>query len=151
LATSSTTSDVAADGNPNCAETFASLQLFGDDLVPEEIDRLLGLQATESAPKGMRTVTPSGKIRVAPTGRWILETRGHVSSTETERHVKWLLERLDTTGLAPISIPGVSRSNICCFWVSATGNGGPQFSPEILGRLAKYRLTLGLDIYFAST
>jgi hypothetical protein len=117
-------------------------------LVPEEIGRLLGLQATESAPKGSRTVSPSGKIRVAPTGRWILETRGHVSSTEAERHVKWLLDQLDATGLVPVNIPGVFRSIMSCFWVSATGNGGPQFSPEVLGRLAKYHLVLGLDIYF---
>jgi hypothetical protein len=151
MATSSTTSNLAAEGNPNCAETFASLQLFGDDLVPEEIGRLLGLQATESAAKGSRTVASSGKIRVAPSGRWILETRGRVSSTGAEDHVKWLLEQLDSSGLVPGNIPGVRRSSICCYWVSATGNGGPQFSPEVLGRLSSYHLTLGLDIYFDAT
>jgi hypothetical protein len=101
LATSSMTANVAADGNPNCAETFASLQLFGDDLVPEEIGRLLGVQATESAPRGTRTVVPSGKTRIAPTGRWILETRGHISFTEAEHHVKWLLDHLDVAALTP--------------------------------------------------
>ncbi len=61
------------------------------------------------------------------------------------------MDQLDTTGLVPINIPGVCRATICCFWVSATGNGGPQFSPDVLGRLAKYQLPLGLDIYFDPT
>jgi hypothetical protein len=141
-------SEVMTEGNPNCAETFVSLQLFGNDLVPEEVSRLLGLQATESAVRGSKTVAPSGKIRVAPTGRWILESRGKICSTDAERHVKWVMDQLDATGLMPINIPGVSRATIYCFWLSATGNGGPQFSPAVLGRLAKYQLPLGFDIYF---
>ena len=68
-------------------------------------------------------------------------------STDAERHVNWLIDQLDSTGLVPLHIPGVSRALICCFWVSATGNGGPRFSPDVLGRLAKYHLSLGLDIY----
>ena len=100
------TSEAAKEGNPNCAETCASLQLFGDNLMPEEVSRLLRLPATESSPKGSRTNSPSGKTRVAPTGWWILETRGHVHSTNAEHHVKWLLDQLDTAGLVPSNIPG---------------------------------------------
>jgi hypothetical protein len=109
------TSDPSPETNPNCAETFASLQLFGDDLVPEEISRLLGLPATESARKGSVRVSPSGKTRIAPTGRWILETRGHVDSADAERHITWLVDQLDTKGLVPSSLAGVSRASISCY------------------------------------
>jgi len=141
-------SSARPDANPNCAETFASLRLYGDDLVPEEITRVLHLEATESAPKGRQTVSPTGRSRTAPTGRWILESQIHIHSSDLEKHIEWLLDRLDETGLVPANIPGVSRADVFCYWMSATGHGGPELSPEVLGRLAKYRLTLGLDIYF---
>jgi hypothetical protein len=48
------------------------------------------------------------------------------------------------------NLRGVNRASICCYWVSATGNGGPVLSPELLGRLAKYNLTLSFDIHFES-
>lgn len=146
--TFSMTSNVIQETNPHCAQAFASLRLFGDLLVPEEISRLLSLVPTSFAAKGSRTVAASGKSRVAPTGRWILESRGHVTSTDLEQHIAWLLDRLDEAGIAPTKLPAVSRADVFCFWVSATGTGGPEFSPELLGRLAKCHLALGLDIYF---
>jgi hypothetical protein len=136
------------EANPNCAETFASLRLFGDGLVPDEVSRRLGLRPTDCAAKGSETVAPSGKSRTAPTGRWILKSEAQVHSTDLARHIEWLLDHLDATGIVPLEIPGVSRADVLCFWLSATGHGGPEFSPELLGRLAKYRLALGLDIYF---
>jgi hypothetical protein len=151
LGTSSLTADATEESNPNCADTYASLQLFGDNLMPDEVSRLLSLPATESAPKGSTITSPSGKQRVAPTGRWILDSREHVHSMNAEHHVQWLLDQLDKAGMVPTNLPGVSRATVCCFWVSATGNGGPQFSPDLLGRLAKYHLPLGLDIYFDVT
>lgn len=50
-----------------------------------------------------------------------------------------------------MTIAGVSRADVFCYWVSATGTGGPEFSPEVLERLARNRLTLGFDIYFDPT
>ncbi len=147
LGTFSMTSSTLSKANPNCAQTFASLRLFGDQLQPDEVSRLLNLKPTESAPKGLETVAPSGKSRISPTGRWILESQEHVHSTDSQDHIAWLLDQLDKSGAVPCKIPGVGRADICCFWLGATGNGGPEFSPEVLGRLAKYQLTLSLDIY----
>jgi hypothetical protein len=48
----------------------------------------------------------------------------------------------------PTALPGVNHADILCYWVSATGNGGPEFSPEVLARLARLQLRLGFDIYF---
>jgi hypothetical protein len=120
-------------------------------LNPEDVTRLLHFDPTETAAKGSKTTSSAGKTRTAPTGRWILETDGRVDSSNLEDHVEWLLDRLATAAVAPSQIPGVSSADIFCYWVSATGQGGPEFSPEILGRLAKLQLTLGLDIYFDSS
>lgn len=144
-------SEVIPKPNPNCAETFASLRLFGDALQPEAITRLLQFQPTDAAPKGWQTVSPSGKRRTAPTGRWVLESTGHLKSKSLAEHIGWLLDRLESTGLVPLEMPGVSCADVFCYWVSATGQGGPEFPPQLLGRLARLGLTLGLDIYFDSS
>lgn len=141
-------SSAIASANPNCAETFASLRLYGDALVPDEVTRLLHVEPTDRASKGAQLVASSGKTRTAPTGRWILESRGHVDSIDLEQHITWLLDQMESAGITPAAIPGVSKADVFCYWLSATGQGGPELSPELLGRLAKLRLTLGLDIYF---
>jgi hypothetical protein len=134
--------------NPNCAECFASLRLYGDALVPEEITRLLQIEPSDCAAKGAVSKSSSGKSRQAPTGRWILGTDGKLSSSSLERHIEWILDRLASIGAKADHLPGVERADIFCYWSSANGHGGPQFSPELMGRLAEARLPLGLDIYF---
>ena len=145
---SSTTSDPVVPANPNCAETFASLCLYGDALVPAQITTVLGLDPTDAAPKGERTTSSSGKSRTAPTGRWILESQEQVHSTNLEDHVAWLLDRIEAAGVVPLTLPGVSRASIFCYWASATGNGGPSFSATVLGRLARMQFPLEFDLYF---
>jgi ABC-type transporter Mla subunit MlaD len=147
-ATSSTISELVNRENPNCAETFASLRLYGDALVPAEVSRLLHLEPADAAAKGDRMVSSSGKPRIASTARWILTTQGTLDSTDLEAHVLWLLDRLEAARVMPLTLPGVSRADVSCYWASATGNGGPDFSPETLARLAQLNLRLGFDLYF---
>lgn len=146
-ATSSTTSSRDFGPNPNCAETFASLRLYGDNLLPEEISRWLGVAPSEAAAKGDKKAGPNGMVRSAPTGRWILRSNPEVSSTDLEEHLWWLMDKIERCSLRPGELPGVTRADISCYWLGATGHGGPEFSPETLRRLAERRLFLGLDIY----
>lgn len=141
-------SKAATTLNVNCARTFATLRLYGDGLRPAEISEQLRLQPTDTATRGERSRAPSGKERVAPIGRWILETEGVIDSTDLGLHISWILDQLDVSGVVPTQLPDVSRADVCCFWVSSTGHGGPVISPEVLGRLARYNLTLDFDIYF---
>ena len=132
--------------NPNCAATCATLRLYGDALDPAEVSRLLGLEPTDSAAKG-ETVVVGAKSRTAPTGRWILTSENAIQSTNLEDHLDWLLDRLS---VVPCDVPGVGRADVFCYWVSATGHGGPELSPQMLARLASLQLTLGFDLYFPS-
>lgn len=52
--------------------TAASLRFHGDDLDPEEISRILGVQPTKGVKKGGTLTTPKGKEVVAWTGFWRL-------------------------------------------------------------------------------
>jgi hypothetical protein len=40
--------------------------------------------------------------------------------------------------------------DIFCYWVSASGQGGPTLSPELMTRLAEAELEVGFDIYLGS-
>jgi hypothetical protein len=134
--------------NPNCAECFASLRLYGDALIPEGITRLFRIEPSDSAVKGEVSKSPSGKSRQAPTGRWILGTAEKLNSTSLEKHIEWILDRLASIDLKAEDLPGVESADIFCYWNSANGHGGPEFSPQLMGRLAQNGLTLSLDIYF---
>ena len=144
-------SSATKETNPNCAECFASLRLYGDALVPQEITRLLQASPSDSAAKDEQSESASGKSRQSPTGRWILATDGKLGSTNLEKHIEWILDRLAASGMKVDDLPGVERADIFCYWNSANGNGGPQFSPDLMGRLAQNGLMLGLDIYFDKT
>jgi hypothetical protein len=142
-------SSAIKESNPNCAECFASLRLYGDSLNPEEITRLLQMNPSDAAVKGEDSKSSSGKSRQAPTGRWILGTDGKLTSTNLEKHIEWILDRLASTGIKIDDLPGVERADIFGYWASASGHGGPGFSSELMGRLAEAHLPLGLDIYFS--
>lgn len=137
------------EANPNCAKAFASLRLYGDELVPENISRLLRIEPSDSAAKGSQFTSRSGKTRTARTGLWILSTEFHIESTNLEDHIEWLMDQMEPAGVIPTDLPGVSWGDVFCYWLSATGHGGPELSPDLLARLGKLRLKLGLDIYFA--
>ena len=143
-------SSAIKESNPNCAECFASLRLYGDALIPAQITRLFQVEPSDSAAKGEMSKSPSGKSRQASTGRWIMGTDGKLSSSSLEKHIEWILDRLASIDIKAEDLPGVESADIFCYWNSASGHGGPQFSPHLMSRLAQNGLTLGLDIYFAS-
>lgn len=54
-------------------KSAVALRIAGDDLVPDEISRLLGASPTESQTKGQEFIGPkTGKVRIAKCGMWRL-------------------------------------------------------------------------------
>jgi hypothetical protein len=41
-----------------------------------------------------------------------------------------------------------ARTDVFCYWVSASGQGGPRLLPSTMGRLAQLGLEVGFDVYF---
>ena len=64
-------------------------------------------------------------------------SRHHACSSTTTRAL--VLTELRTAGCETV---------LDCYWVSATGHGGPMLWAEQLGRLAEYGLELWFDVYF---
>ena len=57
---------------PEIARTTVTLRIFGDDLSPDEITRLLGVEPTACVRKGDVDSTKSGRNIVARSGSWRL-------------------------------------------------------------------------------
>jgi hypothetical protein len=40
-----------------------------------------------------------------------------------------------------------AAADFFCFWLSATGHGGPEVSPGTLARIVRFNASLGFDCY----
>ena len=136
------------DDYATCSRTYAELRIYHDDLDPERITGLLGIQPSQTQVKGRAYTKPSGREFTPPIGGWFLSTEGLIASKDVRRHVDWILDRL--TGkeetLRRLQAEGNSM-DILCFWMSADGHGGPTLSPGIMRRLGELELEIGFDIY----
>jgi hypothetical protein len=76
--------------------TAASLRIFGDDLDPEELTRLLGHEPSVSELKGQEIVgKTTGNIRVARTGSWRLHASRQAPG-DLDAQIEELLSKLSS-------------------------------------------------------
>lgn len=136
------------DDYPTCLKTYAGLRIYHEELDPERITGLLGIQPSKTQVKGRPFTPPKGKEFIPPIGGWFLSTKGLLDSRDVRRHVDWILDKLtgkDET-LKKLQAEG-NRMDIFCFWLSADGHGGPMLSPAIMRRLGALEIPIGFDIY----
>ena len=128
----------------------ASLRLFGDDLVPEEVSHLLGANPTESCHKGEELVGKNtGKIRIAKTGSWRLCAKPQ-EPEDLESQIFEILNQL-TQDLAVWSdLRSRFEIDLFCGIFMGGSNDGLSLSAEALLALGSRGIVLGLDIYDAS-
>ena len=129
--------------NPNCAATYASFRLVGPDIRPDLLTRALGISPTFQVAVG--DVFPHG-TRPRADGLWSISTKTLVQSTDLERHITVLLDKLPAD--LRDHIPVGSRCEIACYWLSSTGQGGPTRSSSVLARLGEAGIALDFDLYF---
>jgi hypothetical protein len=134
------------DDYPTCEETYATLRIYHDHLEPDEISNAPSLVPSDLQRKG--DVLSSGRV-VLPTGGWCFSSKGYVTSKDTRRHVAWVLDQLEPNKSNLLSLQDRGyEMDIFCFWVSASGHGGPELDHELMQRLASFRLSVGFDLYF---
>ena len=133
--------------NPNCKRTYATFRLLGDLLNPSDITSRLGIEPSKAFAKG-ETWDKAG-IRQCTKGIWKLSSKGQLMTTNLECHLVFLLNRLESVTLEILTIADELslETDFFCYWLSATGHGGPEFSPEVLRRIAKLDASLSLDVY----
>lgn len=123
-----------------------SLYLRGDDLLPDQISNLVGLEPTEAHRKGKTWTTSSNKQVVEKTGVW-----SWTRSIETEDVAGVLVEFLAAlpSEVQFGTLPGVREAYLDVFIASGTdeyGGGESQLiiDPQCLSRLAALGLPLQL-------
>jgi Domain of unknown function (DUF4279) len=137
--------------NANCEYTHVAFRLGGDRLRPEVIERRTGLVGDFGAEKGrIRPSRREGRPAIKQrTGVWYTTTENRIASTSLERHVLFLLERVEPVAgeLRALMEEQGLRADFHCYWVSATGQGGPIVTAETLSRMGAIGATLGFEFH----
>lgn len=124
----------------------ATLRLFGDDLVPDEVSALLGVVPTEAHAKGEAITSRStGNARTSNTGSWLLRA----SRREPEDLEGQVFEILDALPGDP-GVWGQLRRfdpHFFCGLFLASGNDGLRLSARALLALGQRGIGIELDIY----
>jgi hypothetical protein len=133
--------------NPNCKRTYVTFRLLGDLLSPSNITSRLGIAPSKAFAKG--EMWDKAGIRQCTTGIWKLSSKDELMTTNLERHLVFLLERLEPVTLEIIKIADERslETDFFCYWLSVTGHGGPEFSPGVLRRISNLNASLNLDFY----
>jgi hypothetical protein len=123
----------------------AAFCIYGDTLQPDEVNRDLGLQATNSGLKGERQ-SKFPKARPLRTSIWILDSPldDHLP---LEDHLKWLIDALEPKLDVVRGITKRYDARLSCGYSSDHGQGGCTFDVTLLERLARLGLPLVLNLY----
>ncbi len=135
------------DEYPTCVYTHAWLRVMSEDLQPESVTLLLGIQPTHTQVRGGLpgpTSTQPHKF-----GGWFLESAGQVQSLDSRRHLDWLLTQLQVKAAAIEKLIDQGYLvDLCVRWDSI-GHGGPTLTPTQMTQLGELGIELWFDIYFA--
>ncbi len=126
----------------------ASLRVFGDDLVPDEVSLLLGASPSQGYRKG-DTRTFSGRQTLRRTGMWLLVADERVPE-DINGQVDELLSKL-TDDLKVWQLLGSKfQVDLFCGLFMEESNEGFTISPRTLMALAERGIEPDFDIYAPS-
>lgn len=141
--------DYALEENSNCERTNASFRIVGESLDPRVITPKLGIVPSYSHPSGHKKWLKNGQVVKYRNGVWLLSSEDRVVSTSIERHLIYLLERLEPRKSEILEFVNCPSFDVdfSCTWVSSTGHGGPVLSSDLLIRLSSLCNLLSFDFY----
>lgn len=126
--------------------SVATLRLFGDDLVPEEISALLGASPTDSWRKTQEMVGKStGAARIAKTGSWRLSAARR-EPEDLEAQAFEILDQLTQDIGVWESLAGYKPDLFCGIFMASSNDGLPLSAKALLA-LDQRAIALDLDIY----
>jgi len=130
---------------PTCERTYATLRIYPESLDPDEVTKRLRIEPTDWQRRG-----ESRKLGSRPPKLhgWFLSSDGEVESRDVRLHLDWLLSRIAPQADAILALQRDGcRMDVSCYWVSASGHGGPSVLPVQMGELARLGLELWFDVY----
>jgi hypothetical protein len=123
----------------------ASFCIYGDTLRPDEINRDLGLQATNSGLKGERQ-SKYPRARPLQISIWILDSPLD-EHLPLQDHLKWLVDALELKLDVVRGIAARYDARLHCGYSSDHGQGGCTFDVALLEKLSRLGVPLVLDLY----
>lgn len=125
----------------------ATFRLWGPDLDPAAVTASLGILPSHVHARGEPRNRSGGTW---PHGMWYLSSGLHVPSEDLEAHLAWILDRIEpaVAHIEEFRQHENTQADLFCYW-EGDGNGGVEFNPVLLGRIAALGLKLGIDIAFA--
>ena len=130
---------------PTCQRTYATFRVYPASLDPADVTARLGIEPSDWQ-RRCESRKPGG--RPAKLHGWFLSSDGVVKSRDVRRHLDWLLSRIAPRAAAIHALRSDGcRMDVSCFWVSASGHGGPSVLPAQMGPLVQLGLELWFDVY----
>jgi hypothetical protein len=128
------------------SETSTTFRLHGDELNPDEVTSLLGVQPSDSRKKGSFWHTPNGKPLIAQTGRWALKVE-RAAPGDISKQIRQLLARMtDDLGIWRDLTSRFEADVFCGLWLNRL-NEGETLAPDVLLMLGQRNIKLEFDIY----
>lgn len=127
---------------------MATLRIWGDELIPDEISRVLGGRPTIAHSKGeeLRVASNPDQVRVARFGSWHLEATASVPE-DVNGQVAELLSKLTTDLSVWASIADKFKVDVFCGLFMVESNEGFSLSTEAMSELASRGIEIGFVIY----
>ncbi len=132
------------DSYAACERTYATVRIYPGDMPPDEVSNILKIRPTKVSLAGTK-----GGGRKSING-WFFSSEGKVDSRDSRRHIDYLLDEIEASERGILELQGVGvKIDICCFWVSSAGNGGPIISPKQMARLVRLNIDIWWDVWFS--
>jgi len=129
------------------SRSAATLRIIGDDLVPDEITRLLGATPTQAQTKGDKIVgKKTGKVRIARFGMWRLQALD-CEPEDLDGQISFIFNQLTKDLTVWGSFSSKYKIDLFCGLFMECSNEGMELSPESLSVLGSRGIKIGLDVY----
>jgi hypothetical protein len=127
-------------------QSAASLRIFGDDLQPAEISRMLRCEPTQARVKGEVIRYPSGRERTVTCGSWQLSAE-RAEPEDLNGQIKWLMAQMTDDLGAWQTLVSTYDVDLFCGAFMQSWNDGLSISAESMLALGARGIELDLDIY----
>lgn len=128
------------------ARSVASLRVFGDDLDPDEITRLLGHSPSESWRQGELQSSRGGRTITRRCGAWFLKA-DPAEPEDFDGQVNSILGVLTSDVMSWSALTARFDVDLFCGWFMGASNEGVTVSPSTMEKLGRFGIALSLDIY----
>jgi hypothetical protein len=134
------------DEYATCVETYSTLRIYSDNVSPEQVSAVLGVEPTSSFRKGEAFGT-HGLVRKM--NGWFYTTERRLASKDTRRHIDAILKTLEGKARAVELLAAKGCAfDLCSYWLSV-GQGGPALWPHQMRSLGELGIEVWWDIYFS--